>query len=178
MSRDVGPSGSGGGGGATGTGEGLQNQTHAALEQLRGELKSLSMRSMHGGEGAPRHAQLPVMMGAPGAGGGGGGGTLHNSHNGPLSSGSPSAGTVSSSAVPQWGGSTPPGSSIDRERGAFARISEGQSQLSPSRLSISNRDAASSGGVGDLSPLSSTPSAPSPLRNTVRYSGAFVGARG
>ncbi|KAG2438739.1 hypothetical protein HXX76_005284 [Chlamydomonas incerta] len=174
LSRDVGPTGSGGGG-PGGTGEGLQNQTHAALEQLRGELKSLSMRSMHGGEGAaPRHVPLPAMAGAPGAGGGGGGMALHSSHNGPAS-----AGVVSASAVPQWGASTPPGTStVDRERGPFARISEGQSQLSPSRLSISNRDAASSGGAGDISPLSSIPSAPSPLRNTVRHSGAFVGARG
>ncbi|PNW75566.1 hypothetical protein CHLRE_12g531850v5 [Chlamydomonas reinhardtii] len=174
-SRDVGPTGSGGGGPGA-TGEGLQNQTHAALEQLRGELKSLSMRSMHGGEGAVRHVPLPSMAAVPGAGSGGGGGAgvaLHSSHNGPLS-----ASVVPASSVPQWGGSTPPGtSSVDRERGPFGRISEGQSQLSPSRLSISNRDAASSGGAGDMSPLSSIPSAPSPLRNTVRHSGAFVGAR-
>ncbi|KAG2453395.1 hypothetical protein HYH02_001619 [Chlamydomonas schloesseri] len=176
LSRDVGPSASGGGG-AGGAVEGLQNQTHAALEQLRGELKSLSMRSMHGGEVVPRHLPLPAIMGAPGAGGGGG--ALHNTHNGALSSGPSSASVMSASAVPQWGGSTSPGTSAgDRERGAFVRISEGQSQLSPSRLSISKRDAASSGSTADISPLSSIPSAPSPLRNTARHSGAFVGARG
>ncbi|GLC37162.1 hypothetical protein PLESTF_001425100 [Pleodorina starrii] len=64
---------------------GLQNQTHAALEQLRCELKSLSMRSMHGSPAAAAAAAAAAAppSGPSSAGAAAGGGGVFGSTSGP-----------------------------------------------------------------------------------------------
>ncbi|KXZ51266.1 hypothetical protein GPECTOR_13g753 [Gonium pectorale] len=147
--RVPGPQGAGGGGPQN---EGLQNQTHAALEQLRGELRSLSMRSMPGGTAATS------------AGGGGiGAGGVHAGGSGGNAGGSSSYGGIPQSppvaphaAGPAWVAATSP---LALYGGGMApRYSEGHVGVSPSRLSVTHY--SSGGGL---------PEQPSPLHEALSH---------
>ncbi|GIL62759.1 hypothetical protein Vafri_16935 [Volvox africanus] len=138
--------------------EGLQNQTHAALQQLRGEFKSLSVRSMHGSAAASvaaaaSAAALPLGAAAGATGGGTGGG-----HPAVVGVGS---GSVGSGAGGSSGGGSDfgafgrgglsggaSGGGVGLPIGVYGRHSEGHAQLSPSRLSVSYRHYYNSGDEG------------------------------
>ncbi|GIM12582.1 hypothetical protein Vretimale_15958 [Volvox reticuliferus] len=133
--------------------EGLQNQTHAALQQLRGELKSLSVRSMHGSAAAvvapaASAAALPFVAAATGGGSGGGHPVVAGIGNGPVdygaggSSGGGGDGAFSESGLS--GGAS--GGGVGSPTPGYGRHSEGQAQqLSPSRLSASCSNYYNSG---------------------------------
>ncbi|GLI66192.1 hypothetical protein VaNZ11_009957 [Volvox africanus] len=140
--------------------EGLQNQTHAALQQLRGEFKSLSVRSMRSSAAASvtaaaSAAALPLGAAAAAIGGGSGGG----GHPAVAGVGS---GSVGSSAGGSSGGGGDfgafgrgglsggaSGGGLGPPIGVYGRHSEGHAQqLSPSRLSVSYRHYYNSGDEG------------------------------
>ncbi|EFJ51610.1 hypothetical protein VOLCADRAFT_87808 [Volvox carteri f. nagariensis] len=113
---------------------GLQNQTHAVLEQLRGELKSLSMRSLPvcGSGGAA--AVAATGAGTAASSSGGGGAANNGGHVVTLMSHGSGGGAGR-------GGSPGPGS---------GRVSDGQPpQVSPPRLFLNRTNhSIGSGGAG------------------------------
>lgn len=133
---------------------GLQKQTHAVLEQLKGELRSLSIRSIH----AASSTVALVTSAGPAAGGCGGGG------GGCAAPGSVTAaghGTVDNDTCGSRCGG---GDGCSPLNARSARLSDGYAHSSPSRFAVSAQGRCSStsggggsaGGGGGVTPLLNT----------------------